>query len=90
MPYNDRPAMIYGSPFAVCEQLPSAPAAASGFAVFANLAKTYLIGRRNGSTTLFVDPYSLAEKGQTRFIFSNRWDGQVALPGGIVVIKTHA
>lgn len=90
-PGNGVPGTVYEYPYEIVDNgLPATPGAASGFAVFGNLKKHYIIGRRRGGMVLEVDPYGLFTNYQTRFRMVTRWDGSPILESGLVVIKTHA
>jgi len=88
---NNQPANVWGYPVVVNQNVGvAAPGAAVPLALFGNLRKCYVVGRRMGGMVLEVDPYGLFNTYRTRFRMVTRWDGAVALADGLVKILTHA
>ena len=91
LPGNGVPGTVYEYPYRVSAKVGTAsPGADTPFALFGNMAKCYVIGRRKGNMVLEIDPYGLFDTYRTRFRMVTRWDGAVALGDGLVAIKTHA
>lgn len=85
------PGTIYEYPYSIVDNgIGASPDAATAFALFGNLKKGYVIGRRRGAMVLEVDPYGKFLEYQTRFRMVTRWHGQVGLDTALVAIKTHA
>lgn len=84
-PSQGMPPMIYGYPYVVTSRVPSSPTSGDPLALFGN-PKYYAIGRRVGME-LFVDPYKLAEKQQSRLILAAEMDGEVGFADAFCEIR---
>lgn len=83
------PEQLLGYPIRKPSAVPSTSAASTAMMILANLKGVY-IGERMTNIDLFVDPYYLATKGQTRFILWTRWGYAIALKNMIGRIVTAA
>jgi HK97 family phage major capsid protein len=88
-PAGPSPKEIWGLPYVLSEKAPSTSAANTPFVSLGNF-ENFLIGRRQGDMTLFVNPYSLDKENQTRFKVDTRWAMAIGIANAFVRLLTAA
>lgn len=83
------PPSIWGYPYTEVTNCPSTSAANTMFIAFGNL-RWFFIGRRQGVTSLQVNPYQSWTTNRTCFKIYSRWGLKTAQANGLVRLRTAA
>jgi HK97 family phage major capsid protein len=80
------PIRFWNVPFTYVEQMPYSLTNLATVGVYGNL-KHYLLGRRKGIGSFFVNPYTYDISEQTRISLATRWAGRPAYGKAFVELK---